>query len=228
MILKERTSRLLRGCCDMFNLGQKNVRSIGPDEEQLKQFLKQSYHSRKGPDPTDPIIVEHLKNRDDVVVYGSQALVKQLPPRLARLREPSDWDVKTFSPRSFAKNLEKELEDIDPDTNLFKVTSLPVAGEDFDVYRIVENDSDEEVLVDVAAPKSGGLPESVMIDEVKYKALEAIKQSKIENLKDEDKKYRWDKERRDLNLIRKAERMSRGGGRGRAVSGSVFKKFGGR
>lgn len=172
-------------------------------EEKWEDFFAKVYTKTGVPDETEPIIVEHLK-RKDRVVYGARAINAQVPPEYKRPTE--DWDIKTRSARQFVRKLESDLEELNV-KDMFTVEQLPVRGEDFNVFRIVHKPTGKP-LVDASVPKNLSLPPHVVIEEIKYKTLEAVKESKLEDVRNPEKNYRRQKDMRDLKRITRAQRES--------------------
>lgn len=172
-------------------------------EKTWEDFFSKMYTKSGVPNEAEPIIVEHLKNKDRVV-YGARAMNAQLPKEYRRPTE--DWDVKTQNARQFAYTLEAELEELDVRDN-FKVEMLPVRGENWNVFRVIHKATGKS-LVDVSVPEGPSLPPYVIIDEIKYKTLEAIKESKLEDVRDPEKRYRRRKDLQDVRRIERAQRES--------------------
>ncbi len=144
-------------------------------------------------------VVQSKINRDEIV-YGAQAINKQLP---IYLHKPTiDYDIFTSNPKREAKELEVAL-DCSFGGDYFHVIPAKHKG----TFKVISK-VDGETIADFTQPKEH-IPYKVIAG-VKYIDLDYVIQHIKKTLKDKKAKYRWEKDKDTLNRIKLAskEKMS--------------------
>jgi hypothetical protein len=138
-------------------------------------------------------IILNLASRKGHVVYGQRAVNQQLPSHLKK--KTVDYDIYTKQPERAAKELLKKLGNGD-----FEIKKAK-----FGRTWKVKNKKTGETIVDYTQP--GRYPKTKNVLGVKYAELSASKRKIGKILRDEESKYRWDKDIETLKRIRQGEKQ---------------------
>ena len=142
-------------------------------------------------------IIRNQAKKDKSIVYGSNAMNKQIHPFTRR--KSQDYDIYTKTPKRDARSMEKRL-DKTLGGNYF-YTKPAIHGGTWKVMNkglIKDNPRDDINVVDY----SFGSTPSKRISGVRYEKLSNIIKTKKKILKDKESKYRHEKDRDDLRRIR--------------------------
>ncbi len=149
-----------------------------------------------------PGVILNQARQNKEVVYGAQAMNKQVSPFL---RRPSqDYDLYSKKPLSSAQQLERSLDRRSGGNNYF-VKPAVHAG----TFKVQEkgNDNLPRTKDDVQVADYTQQPQGVvsrLLGGIRYVTLGSIEQRKKQILQDPKEEYRHAKDRRDVGIIQQA------------------------
>lgn len=182
--------------------------------------LKQVEHFNRKKKKIPKVILSQTEPHE--IIYGAQAINKQLPSFLDKHTE--DYDIFTKTPKTDAKETEKAL-DKSFGGDYFYVEPAKHKG----TWK-VKSRINKQGYADYTKPE-GKIPYR-KIGKHKYVKLEYVKKHIKKTLKDKEAKYRHDKDRDALNRIKVYEKLKKGKKAGRKArirlkqpSGSGLRMF---
>jgi len=155
-----------------------------------KQVLRY-YHNKQ---IADAIIKDEASKRGQII-HGTRALNQQVPTYLKR--KTLDYDVYTKKAKSSAQRVAEKL-NIAYGRDEFEV----VAGKHKNTWK-VKSKSSGKTVADYTG--QGKKPQSVNVLGVRYASSEALKSKARKLLKEESKRFRWDKDIDTLRRIKLTE-----------------------
>ena len=165
---------------------------------RIKIFLRKPWRSK--------IILDEAK-KNKQIIYGARSIQQHLG---TISRQTKDYDIFTKNSKKAASRTEKKLDkDIGFDYFYTKKGMNPgtwkVKGKGYDLKK--ENEDDEGIVDYTNMPKP--IPKSKLYNGVKYRILSLESAAKRRALADKEYKYRHEKDRKDLELIKSVIRVSR-------------------
>ncbi len=134
-----------------------------------------------------------LARKKEQVIYGGQAIRKQLPTHLKK--QTKDYDILTKKPKESAEELARKL-NIEFGKEKFKVKQAKYKK----TFKVKKG---KETIADYTATTKK--PKSKNVFGVKYANLEYQKKKLKKILKDPTSKYRWEKDISTLERIKQSE-----------------------
>jgi len=135
------------------------------------------------------------------IIYGAQSIKKQLG---VRGRPTFDYDVFSNNPKKDAYRIERQLEKLNINANLFFVKPALHPGT-FKIMFIgndlIKNTKDDVGVIDISKPDAK--VRYKMIEGNLYRTLKEELKYKLKALKDPTQKFRWEKDLDDYNRIKK-------------------------
>lgn len=157
----------------------------------------------------DPLIIEktikkQARKRKEII-YGARAMQRQLQG-IRILRQTKDWDIYSKKPKQSAKYLVKTLNKTSSIKNKYytkpaiypKTTKVMTIGLDGK-----KGTKDDVNIADYTKQEQS--VKTVTKDGIQYAALSEIKKDRIKSLNDPLSKFRHEKDKNDLFLIKAAE-----------------------
>jgi len=156
----------------------------------------------------EPTILKQVK-KDNNILYGSQALAKQIGV-LKVNRIPSDYDIFSRHPKKSAKQLERSLDKkMGGDFFYYKPAvhrgTHKVMNKGIDMKEGTRDDYGVADFSQIPRPT----PKTRIINGIRYERLSEISKSKRKALRDPKYKFRHEKDRKDLNLIKLHRKIQR-------------------
>lgn len=142
--------------------------------------------------PVENIILD-IASRKNQIVYGQQAVNRQIPTYLKK--KTKDYDILTKNPKAAAEELVRRLKQQNGDYEIKKA-----------IYKRtwkVKDKKTGETIADYTQPSR--YPKTKTILGVKYADTEYSKRKILKTLRNEFAKYRWEKDKDVLQRIKKGE-----------------------
>jgi len=134
------------------------------------------------------------------IIYGAQSIKKQLG---IRGRPTYDFDIFSNNPKKDAYAIERQLEKIAPNTDLFYVKPALHYGTFKIMFKgkdLIKNSKDDVGLIDLS--KKEGIIKYIKIENNLYRILQQELKAKLKALKDPTQKFRWKKDNDDAIRIK--------------------------
>jgi len=155
----------------------------------------------------DKVILNQVKRRGDII-YGAQAMNKQMPPMLRR--QSVDYDIfSRGNPKPAAVKMERRL-DKSYGGDLFYVKPAQHPG----TWKVMDKGQDGRMgtkddfgIVDYSKKPRG--IKTKKIGGINYVQLQEIRKDKKKSLKDKESKFRHEKDRGDLEIMKNQRRLKR-------------------
>jgi hypothetical protein len=150
-----------------------------------------------------PNIIEGEARKKKQIIYGAQAMNKQLP--LFFHRHTTDYDILTKKPKETANQMQRRLDkEVAGGRDEFYYKQAKHSG----TYKVrhIGEDKRRETKDDITIVDYTQMPKERVqtrrIEGIKYQTIPAMAKRKREILKDKANKYRWEKDREDLERIK--------------------------
>lgn len=152
-------------------------------------------------------IVKRQAKRNKEIIYGAQAIKHQIFEPLSR--PTLDWDLFSSNPKKSARQLERSL-DKSAGGNWFytKPAQHPGTHKVMDIGQDMKKGTDDDFGVADYTEMQRGV-KTRTIRGVKFTRLSEVSKSKRAVLKDPESKYRHEKDRQDLEIIRQGQMARR-------------------
>jgi len=144
--------------------------------------------------------LEQFRKRKNII-YGAQSIKKQLG---IRGRPTYDYDIFSNKPKDDAYAIERKLDSLIPNTDIFYVKPALHKGTYKIMFKgtdLIKGTKDDMGIIDLTKPE--GKIKYIEIERNYYRILQDELKAKLKSLKDPTQKFRWKKDRDDAIRIKK-------------------------